>query len=117
MKRSHVILATLLSGTVILWNACSEDESAPLSPTATSPLVVVAGGTFQMGYAGGSPEQGPVHSVTLSGFSLDKYEVTVAQYRAFCTATGRTFPSAPSWGWNDNDPTIAGLYQRDHRPE
>ena len=117
MKRSHVILATLLSGTVILWNACSEDEFAPLSPIATSPQVVIAGGTFQMGYAGGSPEQGPVHSVTLSGFSLDKYEVTVAQYRAFCTATGRTFPSAPSWGWNDNDPTIAGLYQRDHRPE
>jgi formylglycine-generating enzyme required for sulfatase activity len=96
MKRGHVILATLLFGTVILWNACSDDDSAPLSTTATSPQVVVAGGTSQMGYARGSADQGPGHLVTLSDFPLDKYEVTVAEYRAFCSSTGRTFPSASS---------------------
>lgn len=47
-------------------------------------------------------------AVTLSGYWIYKYEVTVAQYRAFCAATSRalpTFPSGLSWagksGWTD----------------
>jgi len=31
---------------------------------------------------------------------------TVAQYRAFCTATKREMPKAPSWGWLDNHPVV-----------
>jgi formylglycine-generating enzyme required for sulfatase activity len=37
---------------------------------------------------------------------MGKYEVTVAEYKAFCTATGRTMPVAPSWGWNDKHPMV-----------
>ena len=59
-----------------------------------------------MGNASGSTNERPEHPVTLSSFVIDKYEVTVTQYRAFCFATGRAFPSAPSWGWNDNDPMV-----------
>lgn len=106
MKRIHIIFVVLLSGTLVLWNACSDDASSPLASVATNPSIPVAGGTFQMGYANGNLDERPVHSVTVSSFSMDKYEVTVAQYRVFCTATGRTFPAAPSWGWNDNDPIV-----------
>jgi formylglycine-generating enzyme required for sulfatase activity len=45
-------------------------------------MVFVEGGTFQMGSnLGGSDEQ-PVHSVVLSSFSMGKYEVTQAQWKA-----------------------------------
>jgi len=41
-----------------------------------------------------------MQEVTLTGYWIYQYEVTVAQYRAFCTATGRTLPSFPSgYSW------------------
>lgn len=78
------------------------------NPKDGSALIWVPGGTFQMGTNDTDPNYylqlaRPVHSVTLSGFWMGKYEVTVGQYRAYCTATGRSMPSAPSWGWVDRD--------------
>src|SRR5579862_7981981 len=35
-----------------------------------------------------------------------KNDVTVAEYRAFCTATGRAMPPAPAWGWIDSHPIV-----------
>jgi len=32
--------------------------------------------------------------------------VTVAQYRAFCTATGTKMPGEPSYGWKDQNPIV-----------
>jgi formylglycine-generating enzyme required for sulfatase activity len=32
--------------------------------------------------------------------------VTVAQYRRFCEATGRSMPDAPGWGWHDDHPIV-----------
>ena len=46
----------------------------------------------------------PAHVVALSEFQISDKEVTVAQYRAFCEATGRSMPSKPSWGWVDDNP-------------
>jgi len=45
--------------------------------------VTVAGGTFSMGSTTGSADEAPVHSVTLSGFSISKHEITNAQYATF----------------------------------
>jgi sulfatase modifying factor 1 len=64
--------------------------------------VSIPAGTFTMG----SPsyetdresDQGPQHTVTLRGFKMSKYEVTFAQYDAFCDATGRSKPSDNGWG-------------------
>jgi formylglycine-generating enzyme len=87
-------------------SSTSQGKSSSVA-TREADMVLVAGGTFQMGSAGVYSDERPVHSVTLSSFYIDKYEVTVAQYRAFCTVTGRRFPSStPSWGWNDNDPMV-----------
>ncbi|MEI7832509.1 MAG: SUMF1/EgtB/PvdO family nonheme iron enzyme [bacterium] len=75
-----------------------------------APLVWVPSGTFTMGNADGvgSLNAQPAHQVTLSGYWIYKYEVTVSQYRAFCTATMRKLPQFPydySWkgktGWDD----------------
>ncbi|MEI7834046.1 MAG: SUMF1/EgtB/PvdO family nonheme iron enzyme [bacterium] len=75
-----------------------------------APLLWVPGATFTMGSAAGVGygDERPAHQVTLSGYWIYKNDVTVAQYRAFCTATGRALPSFPTgynWagktGWND----------------
>jgi formylglycine-generating enzyme required for sulfatase activity len=50
-------------------------------------------------------DEGPLHTVTLSGFKMSKYEVTFAQYDAFCDATGRQKPSDEGWG-RGNRPVI-----------
>ena len=74
----------------------------------TPELIKVTGGTFTMGDESGmgqSDEQ-PTHEVTLSDFSIGKTEVTVAQYRYYCSSTGISMPEEPSWGWSDNAPIV-----------
>ncbi len=68
-------------------------------------FVLVEAGSFQMGSTGESDEK-PVHRVTISrDFYMSKYEVTFAQYDAFCEATGRSKPSDNGWG-RGNRPAI-----------
>ncbi len=75
-------------------------------------MPLVPGGTFTMGspysISSGTP---PTQEVTLSGYWIYKYEVTVEQYLEFCSATSHGLPSFPtgySWtgksGWSD--PTL-----------
>jgi formylglycine-generating enzyme required for sulfatase activity len=59
-------------------------------------MVLVKGGSFTMGC---TSEQGdcdsnekPTHEVTLGDFYMGKYEVTVKEYLAFCSATGGNWP-------------------------
>lgn len=61
------------------------------------PLVAIAGTTFKMGNAQGQPDEQPVHAVTLAAFEIGKYEVTNAQYKAFCDATRRPYPEEPNF--------------------
>ncbi len=85
-----------------------------ISPPFAREMVWVPGGTFTMGTTYNNFTQEPLTQlVTLTGYWIDKYEVTVAQYRAFCAATGNRLPSWPgdvnenafSWegksGWDD----------------
>lgn len=51
-------------------------------------MVLVRGGTFQMGSNDGEADEKPIHSVTVSDFYLSKYEVTASEFRAFVEATG-----------------------------
>ncbi|HNL39642.1 MAG TPA: SUMF1/EgtB/PvdO family nonheme iron enzyme, partial [Saprospiraceae bacterium] len=50
--------------------------------------VLIPGGTFQMGTNEGYAEEAPAHQVTLDSFYLGRYEVTVAEFKAFVKATG-----------------------------
>ncbi|MEI6412575.1 MAG: formylglycine-generating enzyme family protein, partial [Bacteroidota bacterium] len=51
-------------------------------------MVLIPKGSFQMGSEDGETREKPVHRVTLSDFYLSKYEVTVAEFRAFVEASG-----------------------------
>ena len=82
-----------------------------MHPRDGAMLVWVPGGSFRMGNPAweGNGSETPEHTVTLTGYWLYKYEVTVAQYLKFCRATHRALPKWPgeqySWrgkkGWGD----------------
>lgn len=61
-------------------------------------MVWIPGGTFQMGSTGpmAHPDEGPVHEVRVSGFFIDRNEVTNDDYAKFVEATGyRTIAERP----------------------
>jgi formylglycine-generating enzyme required for sulfatase activity len=51
-------------------------------------VVTLDGGEFVMGSDDHYPEEAPTHRVRVSGFGVDRFEVTNRQYRAFVAATG-----------------------------
>jgi formylglycine-generating enzyme required for sulfatase activity len=51
-------------------------------------MVWIAGGTFIMGSNDHYPEEAPAHQVTVSGFWIDRTQVTNAAFRRFVKATG-----------------------------
>jgi len=73
--------------------ASQEGEQKPVH--TESPTVLIPGGEFTMG-AEGYGHQSPPHTVRISPFYLDKYEVTNVEYLAFCEATDRGLPAF--WG-------------------
>jgi formylglycine-generating enzyme required for sulfatase activity len=61
-------------------------------PPAPDGFVRINGGTFTMGSpaneANRESDEGPQHQVTVSGFYMGKYEVTVGEFRQFVNASG-----------------------------
>ena len=53
-------------------------------------MIFIEGGTFMMGdvFGDGQENEQPVHQVTLDGFYLAPYAVTVSQFRTFVEETG-----------------------------
>jgi len=45
-------------------------------------------GTFMMGSVKGMPEEQPIHKVSVNSFKIDKYPVTVSEFRRFAKAKG-----------------------------
>ena len=60
-------------------------------------MVLIPGGTFQMGSQTGYHEETPVHSVHVADFYMDRYLVTNREYKAFCDATHIDYPQNPRW--------------------
>jgi formylglycine-generating enzyme required for sulfatase activity len=62
-------------------------------------IISLAGGSFEMGSDSGGEDERPIHTVVVDGFDMARFEITNAQYKAFCDATGRQYPSDPEeWG-------------------
>ena len=78
----------------------ASNNGCPLPPPIPTGMVLVQGGTFQMGDVMGDNEETneTVHTVTVSNFLLAKNELTFDEYDAFCKATGRTLPADEGWG-------------------
>ena len=110
-----IALSTLLLATA--WQQLSFAQT-----TNPPDLIFVKGGQFKMGNAKSGGDEVPVHDVRISDFYIGKYEVTVAQYRAFCNATGHSFPAPPppkwyeehdhaiKWQWCDTYPIVNVSY-------
>ncbi len=108
-KSSFKIEILLLIVLNLVFSSCAKKHDSnniidSNDSTNYNEMVFVKGSTFQMGTNNGDLEEKPVHSVTLSDFYIDKYEVTVACYRSYCIANNKNMPVEPEWGWNDNDP-------------
>ncbi|MCP1386256.1 SUMF1/EgtB/PvdO family nonheme iron enzyme [Runella salmonicolor] len=66
-------------------------------------MVLVKGGTFDMGSNEGEADEKHVHTVTVSSFYMGKYEVTVEQFAAFVAETNYKTDAekqGSSWCWN-----------------
>ena len=86
----------------------SSSETVMLPGGVSLEMVSISGGTFQMGDLNrqGSPQERPVHSVTVPPFKLGKYEVTFAQWDA-CVADGGCDGHRPGdWNWGRGDQPV-----------
>ncbi len=78
----------------------NEKPKTKITSEISPDMIFVEGGTFQMGSSYGDEDEKPIHSVSISGFYIGKYEVTFNEYDEFCTATKRYKPSTQGWGAN-----------------
>ncbi len=75
------------------WEKPGKEAGEEITGPDGMPMVWVPAGEFIMGCTEKCHLYSqPPHRVRLSGFWLHKYEVTNAQFRAFCMATGHPFP-------------------------
>ena len=65
------------------------------------PMILIPGGSFQMGSNSGNDDERPVHKVTLDAFFIDQYEVTNARYDE-CVAVGACEPPIGRDSWTRN---------------
>ena len=86
-----------------------DDVKTRVNPKDGADMVYVPAGDFLMGSndeIGVKLGQSPQHKVYLDAYWIYKNDVTVAQYRKFCEATGWKMPKAPDWGWQDDGPAV-----------
>jgi formylglycine-generating enzyme required for sulfatase activity len=70
-------------------------------------MLLVPEGAFQFG----SGDQASTQTVSLPAFYIDETEVSNAEYRRFCEATGHTPPNAPDYAAHPDYPVSNISYQ------
>ena len=85
----------LTSGTTVA--GPTQPAETPAQPTekSTADLVVIPGGTFEMGRNDGPPQERPQHATTVQSFSMDRTEVTNEQYAEF--VRDMNYPPPSHW--------------------
>lgn len=68
--------------------AVSTRPAAPSATAAPKDMVWIPGGTFRMGSDAHYPEEAPAHEAVVSGFWMDRHQVTNVAFRRFVKATG-----------------------------
>jgi sulfatase modifying factor 1 len=93
MKNSFMKSSFLISAVILI----------QITVFAQAPkMILVEGGTFTMGTNSGVPEEKPAHKVTVGSFYICEHEVTVAEYKKYVAATGKSMPKAPDKEWMDS---------------
>ncbi|MET0752061.1 MAG: bifunctional serine/threonine-protein kinase/formylglycine-generating enzyme family protein [Pyrinomonadaceae bacterium] len=73
-------------------------------PIVKAEMIEIPGGNFTMGRSDGDPFEKPEHEVEVKKFSIDKTEVTNAEFYTFVRETGYEFNSND---WVDKKPPLA----------
>ena len=102
MKRHWIIL--------VLFCFCKSQTT--VHDIGRGEMVLIPGGTFEMGRPDGKPgyDNFPVHLVKIDSFYMDKFEITVGEFKQFLNKTDYDF----DWGlWErffvspmDNHPMV-----------
>src|SRR4051794_40734582 len=66
--------------------SCASYSGLPTGESDTAGMAFIPGGTFKMGSQRHQPEERVVHTVRVDGFSIDRHEVTNAQFQQFVGA-------------------------------
>lgn len=103
-------ITTLSSITFLILVLCGAGRAAECTATEDdgAEMILIPSGEFLMGSPEnvGYPQERPQKRIFLDAFYMDKYPVTVEQYRRFCKATGRDMPPEPAWGWIESHPVV-----------
>jgi serine/threonine-protein kinase len=93
-----LLLAAAVGGYFILRpKVAPAGPKKPEAPESIKPeLLDIPAGEFQMGRNGSLPQEGPAHKVTVNTFSMDKTEVTNAEYAHFVREANH--PPPEQWG-------------------
>lgn len=107
--RIHSVVLSPIGGTQtsVVPRPADDSPAAPLRKTSINSvdgaeMIWIPAGEFIMGGLGGND----AHRLFLDGFWMYRHPVAVRQYRAFCTATSRTMPDPPPWGWIEDHPMV-----------
>lgn len=83
------LFIVLIFSTMLLF---AQNAGKPVEKANNNDMVLVKGGTFQMGSEYGEDDEKPVHIVILDDFYIGKNEVTYDEYEEYCYATAMTIP-------------------------
>jgi formylglycine-generating enzyme required for sulfatase activity len=106
MKHKHAAMVAMVLIHCLTAGQPSGKSAKPKQEPKPTPegMAFVEGGWFNMGRNDVLSQAG--HRVYVKSFFMDKHEVTVAEYRKFCTATGRAMPPEPIYASSDNHPVV-----------
>ncbi len=88
MARVTAMVALVGVGAVLPSGTADAQRPRSRSPLILRGMVVIKGATFMMGCSNAQESCSPRHSVTVSTFAMDRFETTVAKYRA-CVQAGK----------------------------
>jgi formylglycine-generating enzyme required for sulfatase activity len=111
VKMDGPTLVKNVSPSIALINVWERLPPVIKNPKDGAVMLLVPAGDFLMGSKDDDKlardNEKPQHKVNLDSYYIYKTEVTVAQFRKFCHATGRkSMPPKPKWGWIDNHPIV-----------
>ncbi|MFQ5600138.1 MAG: formylglycine-generating enzyme family protein [Candidatus Krumholzibacteriia bacterium] len=100
-RHRHDVPEHTLLALVVCAAAAAAGCGGPRKDTRPQPslehMVFVPAGEFTMGRDHEDSDESPVRRVWLDAFYIDRTEVTNAQFKAFCDATGRLYTNNPHW--------------------
>ncbi|MCX6343588.1 MAG: formylglycine-generating enzyme family protein [Armatimonadetes bacterium] len=109
-KRIRIVVCSIVALSVVALCLVGCASSKPPSKSMLKiQMISIPAGSFLMGNSGvgndkkySNPTELPKHSVTLSAYSIGKYEVTRGQYKQFIKAGGysnKSYWSNEGWKW------------------